>query len=149
METITKRIFYWYSHEYLSEAELFGDQSSLHGRRSYVRDTFQIRSTGDISKEGECASIASFSNSCRRPKPAPDLNRGKDSNCLELSLKLYHVWELRSRCQQSTAEAPSGSLPLIFHRLLPRNDLSAVFRKFLTSNDVLFAMTTAAISCLG
>ena len=25
---------------------------------------------------------------------------------MELSLKLYHVWELRSRCQQSTAEAP-------------------------------------------
>ncbi len=27
---------------------------------------------------------------------------------MELSLKLYHVWELRSRCQQSTAEAPPG-----------------------------------------
>jgi len=27
---------------------------------------------------------------------------------MELSLKLYHVWELRSRCQQSTAEAPVG-----------------------------------------
>jgi hypothetical protein len=38
------------------------------------------------------------------------LNRVNDgTDCMELSLKLYHVWELRSRYQQSTAEAPHSS----------------------------------------
>ena len=35
------------------------------------------------------------------------MNRVNDgTDCMELSFKLYHVWELRSPCQQSTAEAP-------------------------------------------
>jgi hypothetical protein len=50
------------------------------------------------------------------------LNRFNDGiDCMELSLKLYHVWELRLRCQQLMAEAPadfSNSYQLICVRCL-------------------------------
>jgi hypothetical protein len=50
------------------------------------RDLFQIRSAGDISKEGECVSITASPDYCRRPKTRPDFDRGEDPDVLFLAL---------------------------------------------------------------
>jgi hypothetical protein len=42
------------------------------------KDTFEIRSAGDISEKGECVPIPSSPHDCRMPKGRPDLDRGED-----------------------------------------------------------------------
>jgi hypothetical protein len=53
--------------------------------RGDQRDTFEIRSPGEIPEESECVSIASSSHDCRRPKPRPDFNHGEDPGWLFLT----------------------------------------------------------------
>jgi hypothetical protein len=50
----------------------------------FARDTFKIHLAGYVLKESTRVSVASSPYDCRRPKPRPALDRGKDPNGLFL-----------------------------------------------------------------